>query len=92
MGFAFYPNTQMEYSLSLISVKNNMNIFQTSYFWLFCFSIIFFLSLDFWSWKPEISFSVFYLPPWVIYFLGLQIILSLTLLVFTLHFWKTPPN
>ncbi|KST63296.1 hypothetical protein BC008_39110 [Mastigocoleus testarum BC008] len=69
-----------------------MNIFQASHFWFFCFSVIFFLSLDFWSWQPESSLSVFYLPPWVIYFVGLQMLLSLVLLLFALIFWKTPSN
>ncbi|BAY85007.1 hypothetical protein NIES267_45050 [Calothrix parasitica NIES-267] len=67
-----------------------MNIFRSSYFWYFSFSVMFFLSLDFWYWQPKVSFSVFYLPPWVIYFIGLQILLSLMLLIFTLKFWKTP--
>ncbi|NEP09232.1 MAG: hypothetical protein F6K14_03110 [Symploca sp. SIO2C1] len=66
-----------------------MKIFQSSFFWFFCFTLIFFLSLDFWSWEQEISFSWFYLPTWLFYFIGLQIVLIIALLVFSLTFWET---
>jgi hypothetical protein len=69
-----------------------MNLLQSSFFWFFCFTVIFLLSLDFWTWKPEISLSFFYLPEWVFYFIGLQIILAAALLLFTLKFWKTPED
>ena len=66
-----------------------MKIFHSSSFWIFCFTIIFLLSLDFWSWQQDISFSLLYIPTWIFYFIGLQIILSLTLLFFSLKFWNT---
>ncbi|NES03660.1 MAG: hypothetical protein F6K22_12890 [Okeania sp. SIO2F4] len=68
---------------------NNLNFFKSPYFWCFCFTIIFLLSLDFWSWKQTISFSFLHLPPWVFYFIGLQIILACAILIFSQTFWKS---
>ena len=66
-----------------------MKIFQSSFFWFFSFTLIFLLSLDFWSWEQTTSFSWFNLPTWLFYFTSLQIVLSLALLGFSLTFWKT---
>ncbi len=67
----------------------NLNIFNSAYFWYFCFTVIFLLSLDFWSWKQTISFSILHLPTWVFYFIALQIILACAILIFSQTFWKT---
>ncbi len=67
-----------------------MKILNTAYFWIFCFTVIFLSALDFWSWEPETSFSFLYLPTWVFYFFGLQVLLSLAIHVFSRTFWKTP--
>lgn len=67
-----------------------MKIFQASSFWFFLFSIIFLLSLDFWSWKQGTSLLFFQLPSWLFYFVLLQIILTIALLIFAHKFWKTP--
>lgn len=69
-----------------------MKIIQHSFFWLFTFTVIFLLALDFWSWDQVISFSLFQLPSWIFYFLGLQLILTLALLLFAYKFWKTSPD
>ncbi len=64
-----------------------MKILNTAYFWIFCFTVIFVSALDFWSWEQ--SFSFLYLPMWVFYFVGLQVLLSLAIYVFSRTFWKT---
>ncbi|NES21299.1 MAG: hypothetical protein F6K41_20795 [Symploca sp. SIO3E6] len=66
-----------------------MKILQSSWFWFFCFTLIFLLSLDFWSWEQQVSFTWLYLPTWLFYLLGLQLVLIIALLVFSLTFWKT---
>jgi len=66
-----------------------MKIIQSSWFWLFCFTLIFFLSLDFWSWEQQVSFTWLYLPTWLFYLLGLQLVLIIALLAFSLTFWET---
>lgn len=66
-----------------------MNLWRAQFFWFFCFTIIFLLSLDFWAWQRESSISFFYLPDWVFYFIGLQIVLAVALLLFSLKFWKS---
>ena len=66
-----------------------MNIFQSSFFWFFSFTIIFILSLDFWNWEQNNSFGFFSLPDWLFYFVGLQVLLSLVLGIFSLKFWPT---
>lgn len=69
-----------------------MKIFQASSFWWFSFTLMFFLSLDFWSWEKPVTLSWFNLPPWVFYFLSLQITLAIALIVFGLKFWQTPQD
>ncbi|RKZ59008.1 MAG: hypothetical protein DRR08_14970 [Candidatus Parabeggiatoa sp. nov. 2] len=64
-----------------------MKILNTAYFWIFCFTVIFVSALDFWSWEQ--SFPFLYLPMWVFYFVGLQVLLSLAIYVFSRTFWKT---
>jgi len=66
-----------------------MKILNTAYFWIFCFTVIFVSALDFWSWEQKTSFSFLYLPIWVFYFVGLQVLLSLAIYVFSRTFWKT---
>ncbi|NES80824.1 MAG: hypothetical protein F6K10_05160 [Moorea sp. SIO2B7] len=65
-----------------------MKILQSSFLWMFCFTVISLLSLDFWSWEQEISFSFFHLPPWIFYFIILQVILSLAIWLFAFNFWE----
>jgi hypothetical protein len=66
-----------------------MNILNKAYFWIFCFAVIFLLSLDFWAWEQEPIFSFLDLPSFVLYFFGLQILLSFAIFVFSRTFWKT---
>ncbi|HAC65016.1 MAG TPA: hypothetical protein DCF68_16160 [Cyanothece sp. UBA12306] len=69
-----------------------MKILQNSQFWWISFTLMFFLSLDFWSWEQPINLSWLNLPSWVFYFLSLQIILTLSLIIFALKFWKNPQD
>ena len=57
--------------------------------WLFCFTVLFFLALDFWSWSEQITLSWLNFPVWVFYFIGLQIVLAIALLIFVLKFWRS---
>ena len=66
-----------------------MKILQKSSFWWFCFTLIFLLSLDFWSWHQEIELTWLQLPFWVFYFITLQLLLALGMFVFAQKFWKT---
>ncbi len=66
-----------------------MNFLKSNFFWFFAFTVVFLLSLDFWIWDKETSFAIFHLPDWVLYFIGLQILLSSLLLIFSLKFWQT---
>ncbi|MGF1486056.1 MAG: hypothetical protein ACFBSE_02970 [Prochloraceae cyanobacterium] len=66
-----------------------MKLLDSTFLWFFAFTIIFLLSLDFWRWDKETSFAIFHLPDWIFYFIGLQLLLSLVLLVFSLKFWQT---
>ena len=66
-----------------------MKILQSSFFWFFSFTIVFILSLDFWNWNKNTSLLIFSLPDWVFYFIGLQILLSLVLLIFSVKFWHS---
>ncbi|PZD71068.1 hypothetical protein C1752_08271 [Acaryochloris thomasi RCC1774] len=58
--------------------------------WFFGFTVLFLLSLDVWWWHQSGSFWVLHLPVWVFYFGGLQVLLSLMLLIFSRTFWKVP--
>lgn len=69
--------------------RSNMKILNSAYFWCFSFTILFLLSLDFWSWEKPTSFFLFHLPSWTFYFFGLQIILSCAMLIFSKTFWVT---
>lgn len=66
-----------------------MKIWQKSSFWYLCFTLIFLLSLDFWSWKQETNLIWLQLPLWVFYFVGLQLLLTVAMLLFAQKFWKT---
>jgi len=64
-----------------------MKILNTAAFWIICFLGIFIGALDFWSWG-HISLSLFSLPIWVFYFIGLQVLLSLAIFIFSRSFWQ----
>ncbi|MDJ0597068.1 MAG: hypothetical protein QNJ72_45110 [Pleurocapsa sp. MO_226.B13] len=66
-----------------------MKIFHTASFWWFCFTLMFFLALDFWSWQQPVTLAWLNLPPWIFYFLGLQLVLAIALLIFSRTFWQT---
>ena len=67
-----------------------MKILRYSSFWFFCFTVLFLLSLDFWTWEQDIAIGLWNLPVWIFYFVGLQIFLAIALWVFTQKFWKSP--
>ena len=67
-----------------------MKIFKTSLFWWFSFTLLFFLALDFRSSQQSVTLSWFNLPPWVFYFLGLQFIFAIALIIFAGQFWQAP--
>jgi len=69
-----------------------MKILQSSSFWFFCFTAISLLSVNAWSGRQGISLSFLNLPTWFLYLIGLQIVLTLAMLIFTLQFWKTEEN
>lgn len=69
---------------------NRGRILQTPYVWFFGFTVLFLLSLDFWWWQQDGSFVLLNLPVWIFYFAGLQLLLSLMLLVFSRTFWTVP--
>ena len=64
-----------------------MKILRYSFFWFFCFTVIFLLALDFWSWERDIALGLGNLPVWLFYFIGLQITLAIAIWVFTQKFW-----
>lgn len=55
--------------------------------WFALFSVIFILSMDFWSWNDEITFNLFHLPSWVFYLMFLQILLAAGILIFSIKHW-----
>jgi len=71
-----------------LSIKP-MNLLKSSFFWFFCFTLLFFLALDFWSWEEPTSFAWLGLPGWVFYFMGLQLLLSFVLLIFSITYWQS---
>ncbi len=72
--------------------SNIMKIFQNSLFWWFSFALMFFLALDVRSGKQTVTLSWFNLPPWLFYFLGLQIAFAIALIIFAGKFWQTLPQ
>ncbi|MEM8672488.1 MAG: hypothetical protein AAGF83_01250 [Cyanobacteria bacterium P01_G01_bin.67] len=66
-----------------------MRIFRASSLWLFSFTLMFFLALDFWSWEQPIALSWLNLPAWVFYFVCLQITLAIAMSIFALTFWQS---
>ena len=52
-----------------------MKVYQYPFVWIFAFTLLFMLSLDFWRWKQEISLSVLNFPAWIFYFVGLNLVL-----------------
>ena len=67
-----------------------MKIFQTSLFWWFSYSLMFFLALNVRSENEPVTLSWLNLPPWIFYFLGLQFAFAIALIIFALKFWQTP--
>ncbi|MEL6439759.1 MAG: hypothetical protein AAFQ80_10955 [Cyanobacteria bacterium J06621_8] len=65
-----------------------MKIIQANYLWLFGFSLMFFLALDFWSWQQPVTLSEFNFPGWIFYFVGLQLTLAIAIAVFAITFWQ----
>ena len=58
-------------------------------FWLFGFTVLFFLALDFWSWEQPVALSWLNFPTWVFYFIGLQIILAIAVTIFSIASWQS---
>ena len=61
---------------------------QSSFVWFFCFTIIFLLGFDFWSWQSESELYFLNFPGWIFYFIGLQIILSIVLYLFNFNIFQ----
>ena len=55
--------------------------------WLLIFAIIFLLSMDFWAWNRKVELYWLNLPGWVYYFIGLQVLFIIALIVFAYGFW-----
>lgn len=66
-----------------------MKITKSSSLWLFGFTVLFFLALDFWSWGQSIVLSWLNFPSWMFYFIGLQIIFAIAVTIFSLTFWRS---
>lgn len=56
--------------------------------WIVGFTLIFTLSLDFWAWEEPIIPNAFGLPSWVYYFVMLQIIMIVAVLLFAGTYWR----
>ncbi len=69
-----------------------MKIFQSSLFWWFSYSLMFFLALDVRSGQQPVTLSWFNLPPWIFYFLGLQFTFAIALIIFAQKFWQPVPQ
>ena len=57
------------------------------YMWLGIFGVIFVLSIDFWAWGSA-RLTVLGFPWWVWYFIALNILLTLAMIVFSKSYWK----
>lgn len=57
-------------------------------FWIFIFVVLFILAMDFWSWGNAVQRYISGIPVWVIYFIGLQFLLSFMILLFNKFYWK----
>ena len=60
-----------------------MKVYQYPFVWIFAFTLLFMLSLDFWRWKQEISLSFLNFPAWIFYFMGLNVLLVAAMYGFT---------
>ena len=58
-------------------------------FWLFGFTVLFLLALDFWSWSQPVTLSWLNFPTWIFYFIGLQIILAIAVTIFSITCWQS---
>lgn len=56
--------------------------------WVLAFAAVFIMSLDFWSWQATNRPNVFGLPSWIYYYIILQIIFVILLMLFTVTFWR----
>lgn len=57
-------------------------------FWWGLFTVLFLLSLDYWSWDNTVELSWLGLPAWVFYFVVLQLVLVLAIYLFARFYWK----
>lgn len=57
----------------------SMKVYQSPFIWIFAFTVLFMLSLDFWRWKQDLSLAFLNFPDWLFYFIGLNFILVLTM-------------
>jgi SSS family solute:Na+ symporter len=57
------------------------------YIWLAIFGVIFFLSIDFWAWGSS-RLTALGFPWWVWYFIGLNLLLVVAMVVFSKSYWK----
>lgn len=62
---------------------------KTAFFWFFCFTILFLLCLDFWAWMEPPTWTLFGLPSWIFYFIGLQLLIAIAIAVFANQYWQT---
>lgn len=66
---------------------------KSAFFWFFSFTVLFLLCLDFWAWTASPAWTLFGLPGWLFYFIGLQLLLAIALAIFANNYWQTTtPN
>ena len=68
-----------------------MKVYQYPFLWIFVFTLLFMLSLDFWRWEQEVSLAILNFPGWIFYFMGLNLVLVATMYGFT-HRVKDEPQ
>lgn len=56
--------------------------------YILAFAGVFVLSLDFWSWHDTNRPNVFGLPSWIYYYILIQIIFVILLMLFTVTYWN----
>ncbi len=55
--------------------------------WFLLFTIIFLLSLDYWTWDSPLQFTLFNFPQWLHYFIVLQLIFAAAIILFIKYYW-----
>ena len=55
--------------------------------WLLLFSITFLLGLDYWAWDEVVSLSAGGFPNWIYYFVFIQLLLVLSISLFSKYYW-----